>query len=184
MCIFGIGEKFLGGGLFMFCQECQKRPATVHLTQIINNKKTELHLCSECARNHQELAFSINFEPTFSIHKFFAGLLDSPHFQVEPVASPECPNCHLNLNSFAETGRFGCSRCYRTFGNGLTPLLRRVQGTTQHTGKVPKRAGGKLSVKREIEKLKAELHQAVQEEAYEKAAELRDRIRALEGKLE
>jgi protein arginine kinase activator len=59
-----------------------------------------------------------------------------------------------------------------------------VQGTTQHTGKVPKRAGGKLTVKREIEKLKAELHQAVQEEAYEKAAELRDRIRALEDKLQ
>ena len=68
--------------------------------------------------------------------------------------------------------------------DSLTPLFRRVQGTTQHTGKVPKRAGGKLSVKREIEKLKAELHQAVQEEAYEKAAELRDRIRALEDTLQ
>lgn len=168
----------------MFCQECQQRPATVHFTQIINNKKTELHLCSECARKHQELAFTFNFEPTFSINKFFAGLMDSPLFQVQPVSSPECPNCLVNLRRFAETGRFGCSRCYRSFGDSLTPLFRRVQGTTQHTGKVPKRAGGKLTVKREIEKLKAELHQAVQEEAYEKAAELRDRIRALEDKLQ
>lgn len=168
----------------MFCQECQKRPATVHLTRIVNNVKTELHLCPECARSHQELALSMNFEPSFSIHKFLAGLLDGSPFQMEPVASPECSECGLNFAKFGEIGRFGCSRCYRTFNDGLEPLIRRVQGTTQHTGKVPKRAGGKLGVKREIEKLKTQLQQAVRQEAYERAAELRDRIRALENKLQ
>jgi len=88
----------------MFCQECQQRPATVHFTQIINNQKTELHLCSECARKHQEIAFTFNFEPTFSINKFFAGLLDSPLFQVQPVAAPECPNCLLTLRRLRKPG--------------------------------------------------------------------------------
>ncbi len=168
----------------MFCQECQKRPATVHMTRIVNNTKTELHLCSECARSHQELALSMNFEPSFSIHKFLAGLLGTSSFPTEPVASPECSNCGINFAKFGEIGRFGCSRCYRTFNEGLEPLIRRVQGTTQHTGKVPRRAGGKLGVKREIEKLKTQLRQAVREEAYERAAELRDSIRALENKLQ
>ena len=168
----------------MFCQECQKRPATVHLTRIVNNVKSELHLCSECAQHHQELVLPIDFEPSFSIHKFLAGILDEPSFHMEPVASPKCPNCGLSLSQFGEIGRFGCSRCYQTFGEGLEPLLRRVQGTTQHTGKVPKRAGGKLGVKREIEKLKVRLRQAVREEAYEKAAELRDKIRSMEQQIQ
>ena len=168
----------------MFRQECQKRPATIHMTRIVNNVKTEVHLCSECARKHQKLALSMSFEPSFSIHKFLAGLLDGSPFQMEPVASPECPRCGLDFGKFGETGRFGCSSCYNTFSDGLEPLIRRVQGNTRHTGKVPKRAGGKLGVKREIEKLKAQLQQAVREEAYEKAAELRDKIRAMEDQIQ
>lgn len=168
----------------MFCQKCNKRPATVHMTRIVNNVKSELHLCSECAKQYQGFAFSFNFEPGFSIHKFLGGLLDSVPFEMAPVQSPECPNCRLSFDRFSQIGRFGCSSCYRSFGEGLDPLLRRVQGTSRHTGKVPHRAGGKLGVRREIEKLQAELQQAVREEAYERAAELRDRIRSLEQGLE
>ncbi len=167
----------------MYCEECQKRPATVHFTQIVNNKKTELHLCEECARHHQEFPFSFNFEPNFSIHKFLAGLLDGVPVEVPAVETPQCPNCGLTYGQFGQIGRFGCSECYRAFGRGLEPLIRRVQGNDRHTGKVPRRAGGKLSFKREIEKLRAELQEAVRQEAYERAAELRDRIRRLEQEL-
>lgn len=168
----------------MFCQECQKRPATVHMTRIVNNVKSELHLCPECARQHKGLTFNFNLEPSFSIHKFLGGLLDSAPFKMVPVQNPECPNCRLSFDRFSQIGRFGCSNCYRSFDEGLEPLLRRVQGTSRHTGKVPRRAGGKLGVRRDIEKLQAELQQAIREEAYERAAELRDRIRYLEQGLE
>lgn len=33
----------------MQCQKCKIRPATVHITKIVNDKKTTYHLCSECA---------------------------------------------------------------------------------------------------------------------------------------
>ncbi|MFH1389219.1 MAG: AAA family ATPase [Candidatus Margulisiibacteriota bacterium] len=33
----------------MLCQKCKVRPATVHITKIVNNKKATYHLCSECA---------------------------------------------------------------------------------------------------------------------------------------
>ncbi|MGB9791555.1 MAG: UvrB/UvrC motif-containing protein [Thermacetogeniaceae bacterium] len=168
----------------MFCEECGKRPATVHFTQIINNKKTELHLCEECARRHQEIPFSFNFEPNFSIHKFLAGLMDGAlPVQMPVVEVPRCPNCGLTYTQFGQIGRFGCSECYKAFGKGLEPLIRRIQGNDRHTGKVPRRAGGKLSCLREIERLRAELQEAVRQEAYEKAAELRDRIRQLEKEL-
>ena len=35
----------------MFCERCKQREATVHLTEIIRNEKTEIHLCDSCARD-------------------------------------------------------------------------------------------------------------------------------------
>jgi len=34
----------------MLCQKCQKRVANVQMTQIINNNKTVIYLCEQCAR--------------------------------------------------------------------------------------------------------------------------------------
>ncbi|MDH7577121.1 MAG: UvrB/UvrC motif-containing protein [Bacillota bacterium] len=166
----------------MYCEECGERPATVHLTKIQNNKKTELHLCEECARHNHEFPF--NLEPNFSIHKFLAGLLDGAPLGVTPVASPQCPKCKLTYGQFSQVGRFGCSDCYQTFSKWLGPLFRRVQGNSRHGGKLPRRTGGKLKFKQEIERLREELQNAIRAEAYERAAQLRDRIRTLEQKIE
>ena len=63
------------------------------------------------------------------------------------------------------------------------PLLRRIHGSSTHSGKIPHRTGGRLETKHEIEVLRAALKDAVAKEAYEQAAEYRDQIRALEKKL-
>ncbi|HHX77776.1 MAG TPA: hypothetical protein GX697_05445, partial [Firmicutes bacterium] len=57
----------------MFCQECKMRPATVHLTKIINNVKQERHLCEVCAREADD--FGISMEPKFTFHHLLTGLL-------------------------------------------------------------------------------------------------------------
>lgn len=36
----------------MFCEHCHGRVANVHLVRIINGKKSELHLCNECAKEN------------------------------------------------------------------------------------------------------------------------------------
>jgi protein arginine kinase activator len=46
---------------------------------------------------------------------------------------------------------------------------------------VPVKLSGKLNQTRELDSLRASLAKAIQEEEYEKAAELRDKIRELEG---
>ena len=178
----------------MNCDECKQRPASVHLTKIFNNQKTELHLCEECAKQHDEIPFSFGFnvDPTFSIQKFLAGLLGGVVSSADPdaageetaAASPQCSNCSLTYAQFGQIGRLGCSHCYQSFAEQLEPLLRRVQGNSRHTGKVPVRAGGQLGYKREIEQLRQELQKAINTEAYERAAVLRDQMHALEGKLE
>jgi len=58
-----------------------------------------------------------------------------------------------------------------------------VHGNIRHTGKIPRRTGGTLAVKKEIADLRQVLQQAVAREEYEEAARLRDEIRKLEEQL-
>ncbi|GGE21212.1 protein-arginine kinase activator protein [Marinithermofilum abyssi] len=174
----------------MLCQECGKRPATLHYTKIINGEKTEFHLCEVCAQEKGEQMPGA--EGGFSIHHLLSGLLN---FDSHPQAGGQeqtgvkqetlrCPTCGLTYSQFSKIGRFGCSDCYQAFRERLGPLFRRVHGHTAHRGKVPQRTGGQLKIQREIERLKSELNQRVANEEFEEAARLRDRIRALREKLE
>lgn len=162
----------------MLCQECQKRPATVHMTKIVNNTKTEMHLCEECAEKRNDFQW---FSP-FSINDLFNSLMDmgKTSVPVDRKSSIRCNFCGMDYSQFKKTSRLGCSMCYKTFNDELMPIIRRIQKGTQHTGKVPKRAGAQFKIYREIENLKAQLRMAVEREAFEEAAELRDRIRELE----
>ena len=94
----------------MICQECQKEMATVHITKIINGRKTELHLCRRCARAHDELDFS--FEPQFSLHNLLGSLLgENMRGSREALgrAKVQCPSCDLTFRQFSQIGRLGCS---------------------------------------------------------------------------
>ena len=94
-----------------------------------------------------------------------------------------CPNCGMSYADFQQTGKIGCSVCYGTFRRQLEPLLRRIHGTSTHSGKIPRRSGGTLELKQEIKRLRGELKEKVAQEEYEEAARLRDEVRALEQKL-
>jgi protein arginine kinase activator len=162
----------------MMCQDCKQRQATVHFTKIINNHKTELHLCEECAGQREEIIQM----PSFSINDLLAGFMDLGHAQpaFEKPSTPKCAGCGMDYNQFKKVGRLGCQQCYQHFLNELKPVLRRVQGNIQHTGKVPIRAGSGLLIKKQLAQLKDELKRAVELEAFERAAELRDKIKELE----
>lgn len=171
----------------LLCEECGQRPASVHITKIVNNQKNEYHLCEECARAHQEGWHFPGFgaEPDFSLHKFLAGLLaHEPNWPVGSglVAERElrCHRCGLSYEQFRETGRLGCDECYVSFAEPLLPLLRRLHGSVQHVGKAPKRGAGRLRLQQDIERLRRELQELVAQEQFEKAAQVRDRIRELE----
>ncbi|MDI3533739.1 MAG: protein arginine kinase activator [Thermosediminibacterales bacterium] len=169
----------------MLCTNCKKRPATVHYTKIVNGEKTEMHLCQVCAKEISD--FQFNFEPNFSIHNLLAGLLNSmaePTVGIDYQRNEHCPSCGMSFNEFSQIGRFGCNECYSAFEGRIEPILKRIHGSSVHTGKVPRRAGGELKVKREIDLLKAELDRVVKLEEYEKAAEIRDKIRELEKQLD
>lgn len=167
----------------MQCQECGKRPATLHFTKIVNGEKTELHICESCARERGELIPGAS--GGFSIHNLLSGLLDFDPASAAGAKQPalRCEMCGMTYSQFSKMGRFGCSHCYKHFADRLDPLLKRVHGNTVHVGKVPKRAGGRVKTKREIDKLKKEMQSLIAQEDFESAAQLRDRIRELEKEI-
>lgn len=173
----------------MICQRCLQRQASMHFTQIINNEKTELHLCEQCAREMQSAAFDspFHFISPFSINNFLTGLLGGGynyHVQAqERSPMPVCNVCHMTYDQFVKGGKLGCANCYEVFNNMLEPVLKKIHGGTYHHGKLPQRAGGVIRTKRELNILKQDLNKAIQGEEYEKAAQLRDRIRELETQL-
>lgn len=164
----------------MLCQECEKRPSTLHFTKIINGEKTEYHLCEVCASEKGELLPGT--ANGFSIHNLISGLLDyePSHPKGEKISSLRCETCGLTYAQFGKLGRFGCSECHKHFSYRLEPLLRRVHGNTEHVGKIPRRAGSQIKTKREIEQLKRKLQSLIEREEFEEAALIRDQIRNIE----
>ncbi|MFE0560083.1 UvrB/UvrC motif-containing protein [Paenibacillus sp. FSL W8-0187] len=171
----------------MLCQECGKRPATLHFTKIVNGEKTEFHFCETCAREKGELIPGTS--NGFSIHSLLSGLLDldpsgkgqSPGAKMAQTL--QCEECGMTYSQFSKLGRFGCSSCYKYFSDRLDPLFKRVHGGTSHVGKVPKRTGGRIQIKRQIDDLKKELQIRIVQEEFETAAEIRDQIRELERNM-
>lgn len=162
----------------MKCENCNEREALVHITQIDNGEKQEFNLCEECA---QKLKVFSGEEDLFDFHKFFSGLLDSDFTfstnKQQKVHELVCPLCDMNYSTFKRTGKLGCNQCYQTFENYLDPLIRRIHGSDEHTGKVPNNATKEIKIKKDIYELNKRLQNAIKLEEYELAAKLRDEIK-------
>lgn len=171
----------------MFCQECKVRNATIHLTKVINNNAFELHLCNECAQQKFQDKIIIETHQIMPQNVFatlIPALMGQSGFSgtapVEQFKDITCSTCKIKLSQFIESGFLGCSMCYNSFRDLLDSLLRKIHGSSRHTGKILKRRGGRLKLKRELKKLKKDLEESVKIENYEKAAQLRDIIRNME----
>lgn len=162
----------------MLCNECGKNEAKVHVTHIINGKKTETHLCEECAKKNQSI-----FNSNFSMENLFSAMLNNAFSSSAYLPGKGCSTCGMTYEQFRSTGKFGCSDCIETFKPKLLPVVKNIQGYDAHAGKIPKRAGGSYRVQKDIEKLRDELKLMIDQEEYEKAAQIRDRIRDMESNM-
>jgi protein arginine kinase activator len=164
----------------MKCSHCGEREGVVSLTQV---KEGEVHtssLCAKCAADKGiETGFAMADTP---LGGFLAKLGESVDPDAPLVAALEvrCPGCSATLRDFRETGRVGCAQCYMAFDAPLRELLRRLHGSTHHTGMQYER-GEAPTVHAEPGKtdleLREQLRRAVESEQFELAAELRDRLR-------
>jgi protein arginine kinase activator len=149
------------------CDLCAK-PATVHLTQIVNNKVHKVDLCEACAE-----AKGVTDPSGFSL----ADLLLKASLNPEPsVAGVRCEQCGFTQNDFKKLGRFGCPACYDAFKGLVEPMLDNMHKGIHHTGKVPSRALERKSLYDRLTRLELDLTEAIKSERYEDAARARDEI--------
>ncbi|MFC1575284.1 UvrB/UvrC motif-containing protein [Gemmatimonadota bacterium] len=164
----------------MLCENCGEREAAVHLTQVVDNEMTTSHLCQPCAAEK-----GVQAEPpsvNLPLADFLAKMGGAETLSAGAVEEEQiCPFCGLSSSDFKEVGRLGCPQCYSTFEGHLRGLLRRIHGGTQHVGKVYLPPDPSISeMEQRLEVLRKKLQRAVDAEDFERAAELRDRIRSLE----
>ena len=160
----------------MVCESCKQQQATVHLTEIVNDQMTELHLCEACANQK-----GAQVESHFGLSDLLSGLADfSKTQEPEEVSTKACPACGMTYDDFRKVGRLGCAECYATFKRSLGSLLKRIHGSPMHIGKSPARLVKLPKTKMELAELKRRLERAIEQEEFEEAARLRDQIRRME----
>ena len=158
------------------CQSCSN-PATVHLTDIVNGQKKELHLCQDCAEQQQLIK-----QQELNLPAILQTLIGQHIGQLtDELARLTCPACGIKYMEFRAEGRLGCPHDYEVFRAGLEPLLQRIHRAGRHVGKSPGTGSATPAVQAELVELRQQLRQAVEDEAYEEAARLRDLLRQKEA---
>ena len=162
----------------MLCEVCGKETAKVHVTQIKKGKYVSVHLCQECART-KGMGIA-----NFSVADLLTGFLKmESQGETEAAAMVSCKGCGQSFSDFKQNGRLGCNRCYYTFESNLKPLIKKIQKSQRHTGKVPRRGSGSMRMANQLRELRRQLTKAVEQEEFEIAARLRDQIYSLEKEL-
>jgi protein arginine kinase activator len=156
----------------MTCNICGKKPATVHIVEIDDNQKKEMHLCEDCAREK-----NIGVPQTLSLNDILSGLIEAQSEKDVPeLSGVRCPTCGITYAEFRSGGGLGCARDYEVFRKALMPFLERIHGSARHKGKVPACAGRDASFAQRLAELRQELNRAIEAEEYERAAQVRDMI--------
>lgn len=163
----------------MRCDQCHEREAVVHLTQVADDQVAQVHLCEKCAAEK-------GVEPTGAQAKTplggFLAQLSAQGLTAEGSEGLRCPRCGAGLADFRETGRLGCGECWEVFAAPLTDLVRRLHGATRHVGERYVAPGAAASIagtpSPAEEGLREQLREAVASEDFERAARLRDQLKA------
>ena len=166
----------------MKCQKCQKQ-ATFHITDLTGDDLLALHLCPDCAKQYlnTEEAPAQEAEMMSGVLQHQLKPLEQTADDLRALDSKKCPICGISFYEFRQAGRLGCPHDYVFFGDELEPLLVNVHGDNQHVGKQPRRGVRDTESQTELIRLRRQMKEVVEQEDYEKASQLRDQIRKIEG---
>lgn len=159
--------------------DCCDRPAVVHETRVRNGETHEIHLCEMHAK---EAGLTVPGQAP--IDEVLTQFVVSKGSRKPRASHNTCPTCGMSFAKFRRIGVVGCPDCYDAFEKHLGPMIERAQnGGTSHCGKCPRRGGASIDRQLRMQRLIKDLEDAVAAEQYERAAELRDRIQALEAEV-
>jgi len=176
----------------MICENCVKKDATIHLTEIGKNIKSESHLCEHCAR---DIRINFNTESHPETLQEMLYLLD--YKEIKNARNFVCMNCGMSISELKKDKRFGCPQCYNYFNKPVKSIVSYHGKETKHIGKIPHKylndnlenfadeievvAVEEIITDNNISDLREKLKSAVTEERYEEAAIIRDLVKELES---
>lgn len=166
----------------MKCNSCSKQ-ATFHITDLTGDEVKAWHLCPDCAK--QFLHTDDGGDEMSQMSNVISQQLtpwQQTTDELQELDARECPICGISFYEFRQGGRLGCPHDYTVFASELEPLLMNVHGDSVHVGKQPKRGAHDTESQTELIRFRREMKEAVEKENYEKASDLRDRIRAIESR--
>ena len=168
----------------MLCEECGKNQASIHFTSVVNGHSSEKHLCESCMN-----AQSGDAGLPFTLSSLMSGFMGESvaaqgHSQPQDI---KCEKCGMTYAMFKKGGLLGCASCYDAFSEQLTPIFKRLQAAGAHTGKHPSHVAPApkedVSALRQCDVWQEQLKAAVEQEDFERAAQLRDKIKQLKAEI-
>ena len=165
----------------MKCDGCKKNEANVVLHMITNGQLATRSLCMSCARKaHGEMSQAFT---TMGMN--MAGLEDlqgAAAQEAEQLRLPRmiCSTCRTPYEAINHETVFGCPQCYAAFHEQIIAYLSGLRGP-----EMPDEQLGEGQQERHpvihvtTEDLRQRLKEAIHDEDYEQAANLRDRLKEI-----
>lgn len=165
----------------MKCQRCDKQ-AAFHITDLTGDSVSSVHLCPQCAKTYLEPQDVKTVESTSLVNLLSKQLkVGQTAEQLAALDQKVCPVCGISFFEFRKQGRLGCPHDYTFFAEELAPLIVNIHGATQHKGKHPSHSSLTAETQTQLIQLRRQMNEAVEQEDYELASQIRDTIRQLEG---
>lgn len=170
----------------MLCECCHAHPATVHMVQVVNGHRKEEHLCSECA----EKEHVFQKEQSFFGHGFFDSPLDHffggsmlGHLLEDPFGTRTLED--QGGGQFIEVSPEKLPENedgYNRFKESIRSSFRKGKNEIPVNEPKAKEKVDAPAESEELQALRKELKSCVDREDFERACEVRDKIKAIEGK--
>ena len=169
----------------MLCERCHAHPATVHMVQVVNGHKKEEHLCSECA----EKEHVFQKEQSFFGHGFFDSPLDHffggsmlGHLLEDPFGTRTLEDQGGQFIEVSPEKLPGNEDGYNRFKEAIRPSFQKGKNEIPVNEPKAKEKADAPAESEELQALRRELKSCVDREDFERACEVRDKIKAIEGK--
>lgn len=171
----------------MKCDICKKRDAVFHMQEQSAMGVRKISLCVECALTKGLNIRAEDVDKLFSsfISNIFADGQTSPTNMASQAAARilnlKCPECGKSLEDITKTSEVGCPECFSHFRTVIDAMLVNMNNSIDYRGDFPSDLRTEHNCKVEIFNLKKQLRQCISMEDFGKAAEIRDKIKALQA---
>lgn len=169
----------------MLCERCHAHPATVHMVQVVNGHRKEEHLCSKCA----EKEHVFQKEQSFFGHGFFDSPLDHffggsmlGHLLEDPFGTRTLEDQGGQFIEVSPEKLPENESSYNRFKESIRLSFRKGKNEIPVNEPKAKEKANAPAESEELQALRKELKSCVDREDFERACEVRDKIKAMEGK--